>query len=583
MTTYSDKTASISREPCQLLIMTLDYCDEEFGVPPCQATASTKCYNTFFTCRDQANYNKTTKDYKFTEYKARLPFPGPLPYIDSLRLLPTVIGQDLTVSGRIKANMLDELHDDVGVDPYVSERSSVQGEFWKKLIARNPNYKGRPVKIYDGYIGMTEAEYLNEPRWEGSLDNITVTGGTATLDCVDSLVNLEAYTYPERINSALNASITDSDTAIVLTSILKEDGVTQIDSSGYVQIEDEIIYYTSVTAPSNQINVPGGGRGYFSTAAAAHDSGTRVTLVKYFAPANPFVQMKAIWDDAGGDWANEFDTTEWTKWQTWPSTDVNFSAIITEDDSLKASDAFWEIAKILDLLVWQNEAQKITVRRNISNDPDRTYTDITDAANVISQSGGVDYNDKERKTRVVHYWNKTTLGEFSNPASFEKIDIGVLSTSESADANNGIIKEEIFNRWVSLRFLSAADAVPWVSSATVKRLKNREFARPLITVALELKDEGNKTGDAVAFSTDERLDANGNPIQRNHLIIKRDKQGGKILLTLKELPKQRLCIIAPAANPATYALSSDAEREYGFIAGALDNKMPNGDEGYIIG
>jgi hypothetical protein len=379
----------------------------------------------------------------------------------------------------------------------------------------------------------------------------------------------------------LNAAINDSVLAVVLTTLLKEDG-NQIDSTGYIQIDDEIIYYTSLTAGSNQVNVDASGRGYFGTTAAAHAQDARVTLVKYFAPDNPFTHLKTIWDDAGGDYTADFDTAEWTRWEGWPTTDVNFSAIITEAESITTEEAFWEIADIIDLLIWQDENQKITVRRNIGNDPDNSYVDLTDSANIIYRTGSVDYNEKERKTRIYHYWGKSVLGEFGKVESYDRIDITRLLDEESANGYNDVVREDIFNRWISERFLAAAVAIPYIAEITKRRALNRSSARPLTTVSVELKDEGIKTGDPVTLATDERLNIDGSSISSNHLVVKRAKRDGRLQLTLKETPRKRFCIIAPAANPDTYAASSVAEREYGFIANGDDGLMPNGDSGYYI-
>lgn len=535
-----------------------------------------ECYNTFYTCRSTADFSKASSTLKFTSADAAIPFNGVYPYVDSIRFLPTEIAEQKTVKGRVKVNMLDEPSTDIGIDPYYATRDSIQGEFWKKFVARNPNYKGRDIEIYEGYIGLDEADF--EQRWIGKLDNITISRGKVTIDSIDTMSELDSITYPEKIKTELNANITDATASIVLTSLINEDG-DQIATSGYIQIEDEIISYSGITVASNLLT--GCVRGVFSTTTIAHDSGTRVTMVKYFAPTNPFTLLETIWDDAGGDYATEFDSTEWAKWQAWPKTDVNFSAIILDSDPVKASDAFWEIANILDLHIWQNEAQKITVRRNMGNDPDRTYTDITDRANIISKSGSVDYNEESRKTRVVHYWNKTARGEFDKSESYDKIDSERLESDEGTNGFNDISADEIFNRWISLRFLSAADAIPYIKSTNRHRILNRGFARPLIKVSVELKDEGIKTGDSVLLSTDERLDINGNSIATNHLVVKRDKQRNKIVLTLKELPKRRICIIAPAGTPG-YSSATAAQKEYGFIASGKDGLMPNGDPGYYI-
>lgn len=575
--TYATETAAISRQPCQMVIVTLDTCTLTYGVGACTATASGKCYNTYYTCRAQGNFDKTDKEYKFTSFQSPLPFSGVLPYLQDVKLLPTVIGKKITVKGRVKVGFVDELHDDVGIDPYYATRSSIQGEFWKKLIARNPNYKGRSIKVYDGYVGLAEGAF--EQRWQGTIDKITIKKGKVSLDCIDYLTDLKKTSYPDKTQAELNVNLTDSTATIVLTTLDLEDE-SEMAGAGYIRIDDEIIQYTSVTTASNQLN--GCTRGKFRTTAVEHSSGTRIGIVKYFPPTNPFVLLKEIWNDAGGSWSADFDTTAWTKWQSWPREDVDFAAVITEDDDLTCEDAFWEIADILDLMIWQDERQQITVRRNIANDPDNSYTDITDSAHIIDQTGSVDYNDKERKTRIYHFWQKSAIGDFKKTSSYSKIDIPLLANEESANGFNEVSKDEIFNRWLSTDFTAAYLLIPFIAAVSKRRLINRGKARALITVAVELKDEGIKTGGLVSLATDERLDIDGNSIAIKHIVIKRDKKGGKIALTLKELPLNRMMIIAPAGHP-TYTNSSDAQREYGYISSATEGKMLNGDEGYYIG
>jgi hypothetical protein len=547
---------------------------KEFSIK--EEVAGTECYNTFPTCRDPENFDKTTIDLKFTSNNAEIPFAGVRPYVQNVGVLPTKIDQEITVKSRLKITMLDELSDDIFLDPYISTRTSNQGEFWKKLLARNPNYKGRPVKVYDGYVGEPENEF--EQRWQGQLENITINRGQVTLDSIDELVNLENTTVPEKNSAKLVNNITSSQLTIVLDTILKDDGV-QIDSSGYMRVDDEIIYYTSLTAASNQLNLPSDGRGYFETTAASHNQGDRATIVKYFAPQVPFDQLRDLWDLSGGDYTADFDSS-WDDFEDYPAPDLNFSAIITENDALTASDLFWEIAKIIDLHIWQDENQKIAVRRNLGNDPNRTYKNITDTANVIERSMSSDLNEIERKTRSIMYWGKSTLAELEDVTGYSEVDVAVDSDAESANGFNDVIQEIIFNRWVSKRFLNAEDSENYVSALVGRRLLNRRDARPIVNLNVELKDEGILTGDSARLDTDELLNPDGTNITESFIVMKREKQQGILKLSLKEMPKQRIGFIAPANHP-DYEDATDDEKEYGYVSTA-NGIMPNRDPGYHI-
>lgn len=575
--TYAGKTAEISRTPIQLVIVTLDKCSLTYGVSPCTASLAVglECQNTFFTCQDKVNYDKTTVSHKYTTFEAPIPFAA-RPYIKAISTIPTKIQNKLTTVGRRKIQMVDELSDDINIDPYFATRASIQGEYWKKLVARNPNYNGRRVEIYEGYLGLTEAQF--EQRWTGTLENITISRDVVTLSCVDNLAELQKLKVPEDIKAKTLNDVTDSQTSIVLDTLLKADG-EQIDSAGYVQLGSEIIEYTSLNVPANQLNVGGEGRGAFSTTASAHDEGAKLALVKYYSPDNPFDIMQTILNEAGID--NEhIDTSAFPYWRDWPKTDIDYSAIILSGDGVTAQDLFWEIVNLIDSQVWQDEDQLITIRRRIANEPGRTYTDLTDTSNIIFKSGNSDYNEQSRRTRFVMHWGKSAIGDFDNVSSYTDVDIAIDADSEGENGHDDIREEVILSRWFSKRFLQEEIVDRYAANLVRRKLLSRVDAVPLITVSVELKDEGIKTGGNVVLTTDEILQPDGNPISSNYMVISRDQLRGKLNLQLVKFPKHRICFIA--TNGITdYDSATTPEREYGFIANS-NGEMPNTDPGYLI-
>lgn len=575
MTTYAEAASQISRKPVTKVVITGSRCSLTYGVSPCTATGSagSECYNSWATCQDLVNYDVEDYDISFSSINAAA-LPQARPYISSVSQLPTKLGEKLTARARVKIVMIDEPSDDIGVDPYVANRSSTQGEYWKKFTARNPNYEGWEVKVYQGFTGVSEFKQ----RWKGNLDNIKNSKGSVTLEAVDTLAIIEKVSIPEKIDSELLTTITDSQTTIVLTTVLKADGV-QIDSSGYVQIDDELVSYSSVTPAANQLN--GCVRGVFSTTAVAHDEGARTSLVKYYAPENPFVIMKNIWDEAGGSYVDDFNLTKWTNWQSWPKEDEDFSAIVLESDSVTASDLFWEIANLLDVHVWQDEDQKISVMRKISNMPGREYTALTDTANIIDKSTTSDYNSKSRKTRVTTYWGKKSIGEDDKPASFDRVSLIVDVDAESEEGYDGEKPETIFSRWVSTRYIQEETIIRYVSAIIRRRLFIRRDARAITKASIDPKDESLLTGDSVTLISSELVDIHGNPRANNNYIISRQKKGGKIALELKELPRKRICFIAPSGHP-DYSDSTDAEREYGYICNSNGDMPSDLSPGYHI-
>ncbi|MFA5803663.1 MAG: hypothetical protein WC879_03375 [Melioribacteraceae bacterium] len=208
---FLTEQSAISKTPITYIIMELDYCTRTFGVAPCTATG-VKCYNTFKTCKDPANYAVTTKQYKFCNADASIATAKLLdarPYLSGKEYLSSEIKDDKTITARITLTFLDENDFDIGIDPYWTNRhttiKSVPGTFWKKLIARNPYYKGRTIKIYEGFEGIAANEFVQ--HFQGKIDNITRDGSNVKIECVDEIADLTQIKLPFKTNVKLNEDL----------------------------------------------------------------------------------------------------------------------------------------------------------------------------------------------------------------------------------------------------------------------------------------------------------------------------------------------------------------------------------------
>jgi hypothetical protein len=209
--TYSTELNKYSRTRIAYCKIITGYCDEVFGSAPCTASGTPKCFNTFPTCQDTANFNKTTKEYEFIS--ADLPhstikdyFPAK-PYIvtDNVSSLPTEIKATDTVIKRLKIEFKDEPDNDVGIDPYRADRTTITGTFWKKFVARNKNYKGNIIEYYEGFPGLTLANF--EMKFAGRIENITIKEGGAVVEATDMLKKLSEIDYPLKTDVYVAADI----------------------------------------------------------------------------------------------------------------------------------------------------------------------------------------------------------------------------------------------------------------------------------------------------------------------------------------------------------------------------------------
>lgn len=570
---YQTSLTSLSRTPVRLAVITLDYCELTYGAAPCGASGGTPCYNTFLTCRAKSTYSRTTRDYRFTSADAPLPFKtGERPYLSAASYLPTEVKESLATTGRVKLTFADEPDADAGIDPYVESRSAfpdIPGTFWKKLVSRNPNYKGRYVRIYEGFVGMSEAELLENQKFVGTIYDINIKGASVTVEAEDLLKSLDNIEIPPKINCKLVTDIDAAQTAITLSD------VSELDAVGYVLIKEEVIQYTEKNEITNQITDCT--RGARNTEATEHSANDKVGKCRYYR-GNPFdilVEMLEI--DAGLDTAY-IDTAAFSFWRSWPTTDVTFEALVIKPKKLK--DLFFEIVRLLDARAWIAEDLQVTVRRNLPNQPGRSYRPLTDAENIIHNSASSDLNDKSRITRTSIYWDKSTLGKMDEPKDFRRLDIGIDADAESASGYDEKIEKKIFCRWINGSSGTEEQLGTYMRNLALRLTRTYRDAQPKVACDVELKDLDVRTGEWVTMTTDEILDIDGTPSQGHFQVVKRKRKGSTIHLSLQRTVRRRLGYIAP--NTATmYTVASEAQQEYGFVCDG-ESMMSNGDAGYFV-
>ena len=200
---FASELAAFSRKRQDVVVISLDTCNLVWGTAPCTASTGDKCYNTYSTCDDKPNYDKRSKPYYFTNIGAsNFNVPLARPYIKEISDLPTELKENGTVTKRLKVKFADEPElTDTAQDKYYADRGTIQGTFWNKLIARNPNYKGRIIELYEGFDSLAFADYTL--RFVGKIENITIGNGYAEVEAIDLLRSLEDIEFPVAKNIEL--------------------------------------------------------------------------------------------------------------------------------------------------------------------------------------------------------------------------------------------------------------------------------------------------------------------------------------------------------------------------------------------
>ena len=581
----------ISRIPSTLIIITLDYCTRTFGTSPCLATG-TKCYNTYPTCKYLSAYNKTTKDYKFTLREKPLPFPGHRPYLKTEQYLSTEIQPDeaVTIDHRVTLVFYDEPDSDVGIDPYLADRSSVQGTFWRKLKARNSNYKGRQVRIKKGFIytGFMESDYVD--YFLGVIDNIEIQGGIAKL-IIKGLLQVTNEEYPKSCDGTIKTAITSGSTSFIVVE--KPFSTTQYTATGYVYIESdtgipEIVYYGSRSYGS------GTGETTFSTltrgqytslgwqAATSHNANKKVQQVIIFDNQNIVDVTKAILNAVGIS-DTYIDTTQFTNeknvWLSW----ANVTRILHKPQ--KAKQYLKEIKEQFIVSIWQGEDMKIKIKHLGPAIPGQTYYTINDEANIIHQSVSVDDNNESRVTRVIFYHSQLPDTAGTDAKDFSGVVVNIDSTSEGVDSYNEKKEKIVYGTWIQGNTLAGT---------TGKKILTRfRDGVKIIPFDLELKDSSGdpvtapetflKVGDVFELTTAALQDIDGTAtMKRYHVVKKEQKTPGRFALKTMDskIGDGRWGFIAPAGYP-DYSSATTAQKEYAFTSDSA-GKMSDGTDGYKI-
>lgn len=580
--TYAANLDAFARTPITFVVLTLDYCGRTFGVAPCTGTGE-PCRNTWFSpCKDPSNFLLATKDYCFSSADAPVPWPGYRPYILSCDYLPTEIKDAVTVGGRVRIELQDDFDSDVGLDPYLSQRGATAttatyltdesgnlltdesgnylidesivvaggrkgtGRYFRKLVARNPNYEGRPIKIYDGFLGDVPGDPVL--RFSGVIDSISFSqGGTVIIEAIDLLQALNETDVPAWNDLKL---VADMDNVLQAITV---DQTGVIHTWDYVKVDQEIMRVANAVADPI---LSGCVRGQYGTEIVDHFAGAPVQLCRLFEPANPFDMLVELLEVDGGYTAAEVDEAAFAYWRDLDTNMLSINALITEPTKLW--DLIKEICQLFDLRIWQAESQKITCMRMVATNPGLSSYDLTDAANIVFGSGSVEVtpkaypamlssdsqrvaatnaNSTSRVSRVMLYWDQIPGELASLNGSYKRKSSYINSASESANGYGSIAPITIRTRWINS---AVWPDVAVLEAAITDMLTNytllRRNPQPLLTLDVELKDADILVGSFVRVSTDELLYTDGSEFdEAEFVVVRREPKGSTLTLTLLKL------------------------------------------------
>ena len=591
--TYDLSRKADARVPVTAVELYLDDCAEAFGASPCTASGNpgTECYNTFATCQDFANFNKSFKTYRFYEPVSNWPI-GETGYpclVRQPKFTPCQIDPkgSLGRRGAVSVTLHDFVDDDVETDPYVATRTydpESQGTFFGKLKARTPYYKGRLMKVREGYINSTFS-------WGDFKDRLYVIEsidydqkGRVTIHGKDLLKLTESTksVAPAVSTGTLSVAMSTSSTDITLQTGEGAD----YDSAGYVTIGDEVIQYTS-----NVSDVLSGlTRESNGSTLDEHDEDDSVQQCLSFSASNVIDIIHELLTDYAGidetylpyDAGLTVPTTVNDEWDdekaSWLSSNT-LTHLITEPTGV---DKLLQELCVQNLIyMWFDEVdQEVKLRAiapELSNASPQTFTDD---GHIIAGSIDVKDNVSKRISQIwVFYDQKSVTGKIDDPDNYKKIKVQVDTESEGVNAYDEKAIRIIYANWLDSSHTG-------LILTLAGRLIGRYAGVPKITnFKIDMKDADLWTGgiayiDSIAFQG-----ADGaNQIKKIQVLkasTDHDKQEAKLQTESWDFEVKRYGYIAPNTVGDYTSESTANQNAYGFIS-QNDGLYTNGDAAHLI-
>ncbi|WP_442577868.1 hypothetical protein ACSBOB_20185 [Mesorhizobium sp. ASY16-5R] len=505
MTDYDTLRVKVGRRPITVVELDLDFCTRTYGVAPCTAavgvTGPQKCFNTFATCQDSANYSKGSKTYKFTEPNPMLPFgENYFPCITGIDIAPTQLKPgSFSVSAAVTVTIQDFPHHDRGVDPYVSGRSYTprdQGTFFGKLMARNPVVANRVMRVNTGYIDADRTVYTLTRTY--FIDRIEGPDANGRVKVVGKdllrFAEIEKTMMPRPATAVLASA---SPGVSNFTRGLSPTGVgADYPTSGIGRLDDEMVEYTRSGDNITTIQ-----RGVESSGNPAHNAATKFqecfpsSAVGY----RPVEIIRDLLLAAGIDsafipysaWVTECDAY---------IDPLSVETFVADPESVKT--LIEEILTDFGCALWWDELDAELKFKVISSGATASVT-LSDNEHILEGSMSVKVLEKERFSRVQLSFGVMKKGALQNYASRLTPDLEntgksllVIDTvSENPNAFDGAVSKNIVSRWLGYNRDIEAQSI------TDRYLARYNVALREVTFKLDAKDSDTRTGDVIEIKS----------------------------------------------------------------------------------
>ena len=540
-------------------------------------TDSQKCFNSWATCQDTANYVAEDKVISFCTPVSVIP-DGCIPFLDNVKGDSGQLDPENSLGkrGQITVNLMDAPHDDTEIDPYLDERSYSaleRGTFWPRFRARFPFYQGRKLEWYQGYYPFARANakkrtyIIEDLRGWGRSGKVTVVAKDPL-----KLADDKRAQWPRPSTGLLTSALTAVATPTTLditTGTATEYDLEDYETTAVVLIGSEIIPYTGTTVITGGVRLTGVGTrgtvGDYVTPVAAHDAGVSVQKCAYFKDMKVPRVLQVLLEQGGNVPPSYIDYATWeSEYDTWLAgfrvtrlicKPEGVTSIIKELIPQSNTWALW----------WDNESAKIRYQVVRPLDYDELIETLSDDAHIIAGSLiAQDDSDRLLNQLLVQYGQIDPTKDAKEGTNYREGFVTLDVGSQSAREHGQVFSNTINGRWHGTGNRSELIAI-------ADRLLQARSAVPIrVEFDVDRKDDDAKTGQFVTLDTSAIVDMYGEPNPTIVRIIQQDAGGDTVrYVARQELLATGFARIAPDSYAEGYEYTTATAQEklrYAFIA-----------------
>jgi hypothetical protein len=568
--TYATLAAQQARQPCTVVEVDLDYYDDA-GITATNPDGSL-CYRTPATT-NQGTFTLGTKTRKWqSEHVAPIAALGAIPCVRKVSVAAEEIraAEGLGTFGKVSITLQDFVDDDRLEDPFWSDASRGDhkaGTYFGKLVARNPYWTGRALRVREGFVVDGAFDTVQAITRQYLIRDIQgPTGGVMTITAVGplQLLGLNAIEAPAGTGGRLLADISASDMS---TSITPEYTAEDYAASGYVRVNDEVIAYTRTGAIMTFTE-----RGALNTVAASHSEGDSLQHCIYYQDQRIDDVLYDLLVTRGGVDASYIDVAGWEDEADQWLTLYQHTVLISEP--VKVLDLVRELLESAGCYMWWDDQSALVRLRALrpAQDNDDTWTDAYHLLDTVGVSR--DLSDRVSRTDVL-IGLRSSIEDADEVGSYRVRVVGVSDGAE-ADEHRTEQLRIVKTRWLSEQQVSLASRISYQITATLKD------GRKTFDMVVSAKDSAIKVGDIVVLQTRDIIDRNGNAESTRVLIVRREEvvHGSKYRYKAELLPfTGRFAFWTDTALGSLdfpdYDQATDAQRDPGGFWSNSDGTYPS--------